>query len=114
MEKEKIKKNIDKAVKVFREVLEKTYLKKNRAFYGIGCHHIMDIFCGKISQTRKSNSNLRICGELPHTIIKGKKGIPNRIDDWKVFPMAIGLFNVDPKSLEDKEKGDQKSKKKKN
>ena len=96
MNQKTIEKNIDKAVKVFRECLEATYLKKKKPFYAIGYHTIMNFFSGKVSQTRKKDGSLRISGDIPKMAIKDNvKGLPRSIDDWKICPVVFTFFNED-------------------
>ena len=98
MEKEIIKKNIDDAVRIFRESLEKTYLKEGDSFYGIGQHTLMNFFSGKITHTRLKDGSLKISGCIPSIAFKeGVVGLPRKRDDWKIFPVVITLFQEDVK-----------------
>ena len=91
-----IQKQINNAVSIFRETLEKTYLKKGREFYGIGTHSFQGILCGKIEVRRLKNENLKISGELGKDCInKECKGLPMKFSDWDIYPLVITLFNKD-------------------
>jgi len=96
MKKEEIKKQINDAVRIFKETLEFTYLQegKEKAFYGIGTHWLSGLLCGKINFHRLNNGNLRISGELGKEMFNEKcKGLPNKFEDYDIFPMVITLFN---------------------
>lgn len=96
MEKKEIKKNIENAVKIFRETLEATYLEKNRALYAIGIHTFNSLLTGQISETRKNNGNLKISGELAKVMFTKKLvGIPRELKDWAIYPLVVTLFNED-------------------
>lgn len=99
MEKEEIKKQIDDAVRIFRETLKETYLKGKKGkleFYGIGVHSFLNIFQGNINLTRKNNGNLKVSGEIGKQAFNEKcKGLPNSFDDWNIYPLIITLFNKD-------------------
>ena len=83
---------IDQAVKVFRDTLEKTY--EAREFYGIGTHYLLRFFTGKISMHRLNNGNLKISGEIGKECISKKcVGLPREFDDWAIFPLVVTLFN---------------------
>lgn len=96
MEKEEIQKQIDNAVRIFRETLEKTYLRDNKEFYGIGTHSFQGILTGKIQVRRLANENLKISGELGKACINPDcKGLPMKFNDWAIYPLVITLFNKD-------------------
>lgn len=83
---------IDDAVRIFRETLEKSDFD----LHGIGVHHFNKIFSGKVSFNRKKDGNLRVSGELPSVMFKDEcKGLPMKMSDWKIFPMVITLFLED-------------------
>lgn len=86
---------IEKAVGIFRETLEKTY-KGNNEFYGIGLHSLVGILSGKVEVRRKDDGSLKISGELGSDAIgESCKGLPNRMSDWNIYPLVITLFNKD-------------------
>jgi len=95
MKKKEIKKEIDNAVRIFRETLEKSYLDNNKPFYGIGVHGTIEqALCGSIEVQRLKNKNLRICGELQKDCFnKNCTGMPMKCDDWDIRPIVITLFN---------------------
>lgn len=94
MNKEEIQKEIDSAVKVFKESLEKAYLEKEKAFYGIGMHTYFGALTGKISEHRLNDGSLRISGCLPKILFNEKcKGLPRNIDDYDIYPLVVTLFN---------------------
>ncbi len=96
MKKQEIKKQIDDSVKIFREMLERTYLKRGKEFYGIEIHWFSNILCGEIQLSRKKNGNLRISGELGKEFINKKcEGLPRNFNDWEIFPLVVTLFNKD-------------------
>ncbi|MFW6007810.1 MAG: hypothetical protein ACOCP8_00985 [archaeon] len=96
MEKEQIQKNIDEAVKVFRETLEKTFLEKEKPFYGIGIHSYTGFLRGKQSVLRLSNGNLKISGEIDKMAFRKEcKGLPRKNDDFAIIPMVVTLFQED-------------------
>lgn len=91
---------IASSVRVFKETLEATY--KDRKFYGIGTHALCNFFIGKISMTRLKNGNIKISGEIGKDCISDKCiGLPNKYDDWAIFPLIVTLFN---KNFEEKHK----------
>jgi len=93
---ERTKKEIDIAVKVFRETLEKTYLNNDKAFYGVGMHPLMNFFEGKVSVKRKSNGNLKLSGELPSFVLnKNVVGLPRNPSDWAILPIVFTFFQED-------------------
>ena len=95
MNKEEIQKEIDNAVRIFRETLEKSYLDNNKPFYGIGVHRTIEqALCGKIEVQRLNNGNLKISGELQKECFNENcKGMPMKGDDWDIRPIVITLFN---------------------
>jgi len=95
MNKKEIQKQIDNAVRIFRETLEKSYLKHNSAFYGIGVHGTIEhALCGKIAVQRLNNKNLKISGELDKDCFNEKcNGLPMKASDWDIRPIVITLFN---------------------
>jgi hypothetical protein len=94
--KEEKKIQIDNAVRIFRETLEKTYNKEGIEFYGIGMHSYQGILCGKINIQRLKNKNLKISGELGKDCINEKCiGLPRGLLDYDIYPMVITLFNRD-------------------
>ena len=96
MKKEQIQKNIDEAVKLFRDTLEKTYLKEEIEFYGCGSHSFLGFLSGKINVHRLNNGNLKVSGEIHKVAInKECKGLPRNFKDWDIFPMVVTLFNKD-------------------
>jgi len=96
MEKQEIQKQIDDAVRIFRESLEMTYLKDGKAFYGIGTHSFQGLLTGNISVNRLKNKNLKISGEIGKACIKQScEGLPRKFDDWAIYPLVITLFNED-------------------
>ena len=106
MKKKEIQKNIDDAVASFRDTLETTYLKKNKPskgkpfngkpFYGIGIHTFTHMFTGNVTFKRLKNGSFKISGCLPKDMIKDDvKGLPMNFNDWKIYPIAITLFNED-------------------
>ena len=104
MDKKEIKKQIEDSVRIFRETLEKTYLKDGKEFYGIGLHSIQRFLCGKIEVRRLKNENLKISGEIGKDAINSNcKGLPNKFLDWDIFPIVITLFNKDVGDKEPKE-----------
>lgn len=91
---EERKEQIDNAVRIFRETLEKTYLKNDTEFYGIGIHSYQGLLCGKIQIQRLNNKNLKISGELGKDCINENcQGLPNKFSDWNIYPLVITLFN---------------------
>lgn len=103
MNKEQIQKQIDDAVRVFRETLEINYLKKNIPFYGIGIHKYDRLLCGNVSIQRKINGNVRISGDLGKDMIRSScNGMPITINDWAIYPLAITIFqdNISDKPVE--------------
>lgn len=95
MEEQEIKKNIDDSVRIFREVLEKTYLKDKMEFYGIGFERLTDFLHGTVTLTRKKDGSLKISGDLPSVMIKEEvKGLPRKYTDWRIFPMVFTFFHV--------------------
>ena len=94
MDDETIKENINTAVMVFKEILDKTYLENHKAFYGIGLHHFSKFFVGKIEIRRKENNSLRISGDVPAIAINENcKGLPTNGNDWDILPIIVTLFN---------------------
>jgi len=95
MNKQEIQKEIDNAVRIFRETLEKSYLDTGKPFYGIGVHGSIEAaLCGKISVQRLNNKNLKISGELKRDCFNEKcTGMPMKWDDWDIRPVVITLFN---------------------
>lgn len=94
--KEQKKKEIDNAVRIFRESLEKTYLKEENEFYGIGLHSIKNFMTGKCEFRRLKNGNLKISGEVPKDAFNIKcQGLPLKFKDWDIYPLVITLFNKD-------------------
>lgn len=83
---------IEDAVRVFKETLEKTYLGKDEEFYGIGIHHLTRFFSGKCQITRKTNGNLRMSGEISSLAFNENcKGLPREIKDWNFLPLVVVL-----------------------
>ena len=104
MNKKEIQKEIDNSVRIFKETLEKTYLKDNREFYGIGQHSFIGFLSGKINVQRKNNGNLRVSGEISKDAFNEKCiGLPNKFDDWYIYPLVITLFNKNVGVKEEKE-----------
>lgn len=100
MNEKETKKQIDNAVRIFRETLEKTYLKNGLDFHGIGIEKLTNFLSGKVSIQRKANGNLRLSGELPKVMFNDNcKNLPNELLDWDIFPIVITFFN---KKFEDK------------
>ena len=95
MNKKDKREQIDNAVRIFRETLEKTYLgKNNNNFYGIGTHSYQGILNGKVTIRRLKNGNLKISGELGKACInKDCKGLPMNFKDWDIYPLVVTLFN---------------------
>lgn len=92
----RIQKQIDNAVKVFRESLELMYLNKNRELYGIGLFSLEGFLCGKINIQRLKSGNLKISGEVSKEAINKKcKGLPMKPEDWDIKPIVIALHNKD-------------------
>lgn len=111
MKEEEIKANIDQSVQVFRQCLENTYLKNNKAFYGVGYFPLMEFFTGKISLTRKSNGALKISGDIPKAAFSEKlTGLPRSFEDWNIFPVVFTLFNVPPSNQSEFENPKENSK----
>lgn len=108
MEIKEIQKQVNNAVRIFKETLEKTYLKKGKekAFYGIGTHWFTSFLCGNVNILRLKNENLKISGELPKVTFNKKcKGLPFKFNDFDIFPMVITLFNKDIGKTQPKERG---------
>ena len=96
MKKEEIQNNINVAVRVFKETLEKTYLETETPFYGIGIHGYTRFLTGNIKETRLSNGNLKISGEIDKVAFREEcKGLPRNSKDWAIHPMVVTLFNED-------------------
>ena len=96
MQKKEIKKNIDYAVGVFREALEKLYLERNKPFYGVGIHSFTNFLSGICVINRKNSGALKISGEIQKEVFKDScKGIPMNLDDYKIYPIVITLFQDD-------------------
>lgn len=103
MEKAEIQKQIDDAVRIFKEVLEKTYRDQDIPFYGINYQSLSNFFTGKISLARTKSGTLKITGEIPKEAFKDEcTGLPRSISDYKIYPIVIGLFQVPDEELKKK------------
>ncbi len=100
METQEIQTQIDDAVRIFKETLEKSYLDKKIPLHGIGVHAFNHFLTGKCTQTRLKNGNMKIIGELPAVMFKPDvKGLPLKVSDWNIFPFVITLFQTSEEHL---------------
>lgn len=92
------KAKIDDAVRVFREALEKTYLKKDskNEFRGIGISNLTDVINGNYSRTgNKDLIKMQISFSAKEVVKNEISGIPMKFSDWKLFPILIFLHSTD-------------------
>ena len=91
------KKRIEDATRVFKEMLEKTYLGKKNSeyeFYSIGVNNLTQTINGNFTRIKDGSLKLQI--KLPSFVVKSdKKGLPNDFNDWDCFPLLI-LLNHSP------------------
>lgn len=100
------KREIDNAVRIFREMLEKTYLVKDckEEFHGIGLFPMTQCISGEFMRTSKDKLKVPCVFKGSDVIKDDVKGIPMRFSDWKLFPMIFLLHHTDEFSEKPKEK----------
>lgn len=103
--KEEKQKYIAQAVNVFRDSLEKTYLKDTELeFYGIGTHKLTSFLSGKVNLQRLNDGSFKISGAIGKECIKESvKGLPMKFIDWDIFPLVITLFHKDFEGADSKD-----------
>ena len=89
--KEEKQKEIDNAVRIFRETLEKTYLEIEEEFHGIGVQPMIKLINGQYMRTNKDILKIPVGVKATEVVKDNIKGIPMNFKDWKCFPLVIWL-----------------------
>lgn len=95
-------KEIKEAVRVFKEMLDKTFLDTDNEFYGIGINNLSQFQHGNFTRRKDKSMSMQI--SLPSWLVKEEvTGLPMRFSDWGAFPVVLTLNSVkfeDPKPEE--------------